>query len=213
MLLDLVIVALLVGMGYVGYRAWRKSQSAAGPHAPTTTAPPVSEARMTDVRPGAVIHLRHIGADMREVDVEITARHTYKQGHYQWWELEGETGTGTVWLDVEEDDELEVSLSLERLTLEDVGLTAAALDGMAANGKGELTHGDERWRLLEANQATFCRNSDPAQGEPLHYWDFEAEQGEHDLAVERWDNGDHAVYRMQTLKPSQIKIFSLGEGR
>lgn len=213
MLLDLVIVALLAGVGYVGYRAWRKSQATAGTNTTATKTPSVSDARMTDVRPGAVVHLRHIGVDMRETDVEITARHTYKQGHYQWWELEGETGDGTVWLDVEEDDELEVSLSLERLALEDVGLTAAALDDMATNGKGELTHGDERWRLLEANQATFCRNGDDARAEPLQYWDFEAEQGEYDLAVERWDNGDHSVYRMQTLKPSQIKIYSLGEGR
>lgn len=212
MLLDLIILALLAGILYIAYRAWRQSQAASGVGTGDTP-PPVSEARITDLRPGAVIHLRHVGFDMREEDVQITARHVYQQGNYQWWELEGESGSGKAWLDVEEDDELEISISLEKLALEDLGLTAEALDGMAASRKGQATHNGVTYNFLEAGQATFYRDGNREQGETLRYWDFEAEEDDYDLAVERWEDGSYGVYRMQPLKPSQIQIYSLGERR
>lgn len=212
MLLDLIILALLAGILYAVYRAWRQSQAASG--ADTGDTPPsVSEARVTDLWPGAIIHLRHVGSDMREEDVQITARHVYQQDNYQWWELEGESGSGKVWLDVEEDDELEIGISLEKLALEDLGLTAEALDGMAASRKGQATYHGETYNFLEAGQATFYRDGNRERGEALRYWDFEAEEDDYDLSVERWEDGNYGVYRMQPLKPSQIQIYSLGERR
>lgn len=73
------------------------------------------ELRIENVEAGGVIHLSGIGPDYDEFDVKIIARHTYRQGESSWYELEGDRGEDKVWIDMEEDDELELTITLKKL--------------------------------------------------------------------------------------------------
>jgi len=198
-----IIVLILLGLAAVaGYLFWQQRQSGTkSERAPAMT--------IENVRPGGGIHLARVGADMEDMDVEIVGRHLYDEDGYQWFELEGEAPSGKVWVDVEEDDELEVSISLRKLSLKDVGLTREDLDAMVDRDDGTISFEGRDYSYEEAGEATFHRNENRDRKERFRYWDFESDDGKWSISIEAWGK-EHQVHLSQALSPSQVEVFSLG---
>lgn len=206
MLSELLLLMVIGVVGYGAYRLWSNRQGSA--QASPTSAPSPTNATIEDVRPGGMIQLPPHGEDMEERDVQITSRHVYRQDGFNWYELEGQTGAGTVWLDVEHDDELETSVTLQRLTLDDAGLTAEGLANLKPGAT--VSWQGTTFRFAERGRAQFLKNGDAQQAESLEFWDFEGNDERHDLAVERWDQ-EYRVYITQRINPARIRIYSLGD--
>ncbi|GAA3568220.1 DUF4178 domain-containing protein [Marinobacter xestospongiae] len=198
MVLELLLLAVLVVLAYVAYRQW--SNQGGGVSAPAPTGPGGIE----QVGVGGVIQLPPFGDDLDPRDVEVTARHVYDQDGYRWYELEGQSGSGTVWLDVERDDELETSVTLKRLRLDEIGLAAEAVEQLKPGARVEF---DGRvFHLGEQGRARFLPNGDSARAETLVFWDLEGEDDRHDLSIERWDQ-EYRVYLSQRLSPERIRVY------
>lgn len=205
-MLKIVIILILVGLGFYAWKVWKResSQREAGAR---DKQPSVSEAGIEQVRAGGMIRLPPHGDDLDTLDVTIKARHVYDEDGFQWYELEGDSDKGTVWLDVCHDDELETGLSRERLGLEDIGLTAEALGKMTHGGK--VAHGGQQFSLAEKGRARYRPAGDVAREEALQYWDFEGDDNKHDLGVELW-GGEYRVYVSERIDPARIRVYSLG---
>lgn len=172
--------------------------------------PSVSEANIEQVRVGGMIQLPPHGEALDATDMQITARHVYEEDGFQWFELEGDTASGTMWLDVAHDDELETSVTLQRLTLDDIGLAPDTVQQLGSAGHTKLSHGDHHFSFSEKGHASFRPNGDASQAQPLDYWDFEGDDDKHDLGIEGWGD-DYRVYLTQRINPARIRIYSLGE--
>lgn len=207
-LTTIVILAIFAAGTWFMWTAWRRGvlRSKVAGNAPA----PAGKPDLTDVRPGGVLALNRVGPNMADFDVEIVGRHVYRQGGWEWLELEGEGPEGKVWLDVEDDDELEVGISLRRMTLEEVGLTEAGLQTMATDKRGELSFEGREYELEESGEAQFLRDGDPDRAQGFRFWDFETADGEHYLSVEDWGGGDWQAHYSQPLSPSQVEIYSAG---
>lgn len=171
-----------------------------------------TEAALTiqNVRPGGAIQLEGVGQNLEDFDLIITARHTYDEDGYRWHELEGEKGAEKVWIDIEEDDELELSICLRKLKLSDLAVSGRDLDQMEDDDDGEIQFEGQKFFYEESGDATFYRNSDRSQrGESFHYFDFETKDGTQYLSIERWSPKEYAVHLSEPLRPGQIKVFSL----
>lgn len=127
------MILILLGVCGVAYFMMQK-KNAKGTEAKKTSTPSSGsrayskdELRIENVEAGGMIHISGIGPDMDEFDVTILARHLYREGGTSWFELEGEAGHGKVWIDLEEDDELELSITLKKMKLRDVGLSKKSL--------------------------------------------------------------------------------------
>ncbi|MGF2687403.1 DUF4178 domain-containing protein [Marinobacter sp. DUT-3] len=201
MVMDLLLLVLLVVAGVIGYRMWSRravsSTAASGAaHSPM--------GGIESVRVGGVIQLPPYGAEMTEVDVQVTARHVYQQDGYQWFELEGETGSGTVWLDVDRDDELETSVTLKRLRIDELGLDDA---GVGRLKPGAVVHFDgDVFRMTEHGTARFLPDGDESRPETLEFWDLEGDNETHDVTIERWGQ-DYRAYLSQRIPPTRIKVY------
>lgn len=203
---EIIAVICLGALGWLGFVFYRNRGPAA--NAGAATAAPGIE----DLRPGAVLALSRVGPELKDFDVRIVGRHRYREGGFQWTELEGEAADGPVWIEVERDDELSVSIALRRLDLRDVGLDPQALDVFVRADEGRIEADGGPYEYEDHGRAEFLRNGDPARVETVAYWDFESADGRRYLSVERWSNDDYQVHLGEALSPGQIEIYSRGEG-
>lgn len=211
MLFNIITLLLLAGAGFLLYRMWRHGNGGATPGGPVSSPPATGRAEITHVGVGGVLGLKRVGPELRDEDIQVTARHSYRQGNFVWWELEADSPSGTVFLDIEEDDGLEMSITLEKLALDETDQTPEALSEMARSGRGQLHCRGENYRLTETGRATFLPSGDETRAENFTFWDLEAEDGDYDLSVECWEDGTYNVYLSQELNPEQVTIYSVGE--
>lgn len=198
-----LIVGTLVAIAYF-YLQSRK-QGGAGASPQTTT----RALKIQNVRPGGVISLKGAGPEMEDFDVVVEARHVYEEDGFEWFELEGMKGNAKVWIEVEEDDELEVSLCGRKLSLADLGLSAEDLERMERADEGTITFEGVAYTYEDWGKARFFRNGQrTTQGEKLKYWDFESADETQFLSIESWGGGHYEVYLSESLRPSQIEVFT-----
>lgn len=163
----------------------------------------VSEATLLDVRVGAVIHLEDVGLRSDSFDAEITGRHLHKEGSERWLELEADRGGRKVYLTVEQDDELEISVALEELSLSALGLSKTSFES--------ATHFDfegARFEREAQGRATYFRDHDELRPEPYAYWEYEDDGSGETVSIVRWDDGDIEVSRSVPLRESSVTIYS-----
>ena len=202
-------ILFLILCGVVGFLFWKvMSKDKQGrpdrirPYSP-------DELRIENVEAGGVIRLTGIGPDLDDFDVKIIAKHTYRQGESSWYELEGDRGEDKVWIDLDEDDELELAVTLKKLKLRDIGIEKKDLDKMDDDEKGQFTYDGETFYYEDSDPAVFYRYSDDKITDPFYYWDFETESGNKFIGIERWSDGSYDVGYSEKLKPSQIMVYSL----
>ena len=207
MIMELLLLAVLVILGYLAFQKWSSGQM--GSKSPESASPGPGTGGIEQVGPGGVIQLPPHGPDMQELDVQVTARHVYDQDGYQWYELEGESGGGTVWLDVERDDELETSITLRRLRLDELGLEEDAVDDLRSGATVQFE--GQSFRMEERGRARFWPNGNQSRAEDLEFWDFEGDDDRHDLSIERWGGQEYRAYLSQRIPPARIKVYRVSD--
>lgn len=202
--MDLPTLLLILAALGAAYYFWRQSRPR------SATPPPSPDPVIENVRPGGTIQLRGVGPDLEDFDLVIKARHTYDEDGWKWYELEGEKGTQPVWIEIEEDDETEISICLEKLALADLGITGPDAETIAQQGKGQVQFRETTFTYEEHGKARFFRNSDlSGSGVPFHYWDFASTDSKQYLAIERWGSAEYVAYLSEPLRRSQIEVFSV----
>lgn len=205
------IVILLIIAFLVGYFIWNSmKKKRMYPEANVSKPYPKDELRIENVGPGGVIHLVHIGAEMEEFDVDIVARHLYRSGDYEWHEIEAESARGKVWIEMEEDDGLQLSITLKKLKLKDIGISKSELEEFRRNDEGEITYQNETYYFEESDRATFYHSGALNAGEEFEYWDFENNDGNKFISIEKWSDDSVDVSYSESVKDHQITVFSLG---
>ena len=199
MLIVLVIVATVVV--FVMFKNPGDSEKAA----PITSA----DMKIESVDVGGTIMLRGVGADMEDFDLIVTAKHIYDEDGFIWHELEAEKGVKKVWITVEDDDELELSITVSKHKLRDAGLTPEQLDRFKKDDDGSFDFGGVTYHFEEYGKATYFKAGNRAQGEKFKYWEFESEDERHYASVECWGTAEYELHISESLRSSQIEIFTL----
>lgn len=177
----------------------------------------LEERTLENVGPGGVIHLMNVGPEMEEYDVTILAKSVYREGesnraaNREWHELEGDNGRQKVWISIEEDDGLDVTLALRTLKLRDLPINRSDLDRMDEAAEGEFEFEGQTFYFEYSNEASFFSNGDtsPQNESFFYYWEFENEKEDQFITIEEWENGKFEITLSVPLKSSQIKVYSL----
>ena len=165
-----------------------------------------NELHVLNLDKGGVFRLTGVGQNSDEVNLKVLSKHLYRQGDYYWYELECDKGDGEkVWVEIEDDDETEVSIVLQKLTLNDIGLTPKDLENIDEYENGDLYYNGQHFVYADSDEATFYKFCDDTKAEKFYYWDFE--QGNYSVSVERWGNREYQVFYSQSMLPSQITVY------
>ncbi len=217
--MSLTVILLFAGVAiaFLLWRAGAKSRGEAAkmgdgnhnsaPRRHESNAP--GELRIQDVRAGGVLSMAGVGPDMDDFDVQVISRHIYRQGSSRWFELECDRGGNKVWLDIEDDDDLELAIAVKKLKLPDIDVTSKDLERMDDDERGQINYNGKVFRMDDSDRAEFCRDGDESNPEDMYYWDFETKAGDEFIGVERWSDGSFSVTLSHKVKPFQITVFSV----
>ena len=168
------------------------------------------ELRLENVTSGGVLHLTNVGPEMEDFDVKILARHIYREGESTWYELEGDKGDRKVWIEFEEDDELEISIKIQDLKLREIGISKSDLDRMDDDEEGEFDFSGEKFYYEDSGQAVFYKNGIEENAEKFYYWDFENDDGDKYISAESW-GGQMEASLSYPIRSNQITVYSLSK--
>lgn len=165
------------------------------------------------VQKGGVFHLLNIGSDLQEFDCKVIGKHDYEQDGYHWTELEADKGDGVVWLTIDKDDKLDLSIALEKISLQALGFTNSDdFFSLIRSGKGDLKFKGKTYYFSESGKATFFRNGDRNNPAPFEYFEYESEDEESCISVELWGKMDFDIHYSDYINESQVSVYSLSEG-
>ena len=159
-----------------------------------------------NVDKGGIFKLTGVGEYSEELTLKVLAKHLYKEGDYSWYELECDKGEGDkVFVDVEVDDYVKVSVVLENLTWLDISLSVS-LETMDDKEFGYVQYKNRKFNYQESDNAVFYRFCDNKKREKFYYWDFK--NGNNIISIEKWGSKDYKIYYCQEMRTSQITVLS-----
>ena len=204
MLNFLIIVALIAGCFFI-YTLLKQQKDSTNDSGSRESSE--SNHTIQTVGVGGVISLRGVGDKIEDLELIVIARHEYEEDGFFWHELECESGAEKFWIEIEDDDELTVSLTIRKMKMSEAGLSADQVQEIEEHDEGTIMFEGRSFEYEECGQAHFYRNGNRSSRETFHYWDFESEDELHFLTVERWGASSYEVHYSEQLRPSQISIF------
>ena len=202
----IITIIIVIILGMAGYHFWQLKQREAK-NLPKPYAK--DELRIENVGPGGVIHLTGIGKDMEDFDLKVISKHTYRQVESTWYELECDKGEEKIWIDMEEDDELELAIGLRKLKLRDLNITKEDLIRFDDDEEGHFEFEGDKYYLEDSDAAVFYRHSHDKEAEKLYYWDFETEDGKKYIGIEKWSDNSYNVTYSEPIRSSQVTVYTL----
>lgn len=166
-----------------------------------------------NVKEGGVIRLANVEGYDKDLDLKVIGRNLYMEGDYSWYELECIRDDGEkVWVDVDDDDDLMVSVVIKKISLQDIKATPTTLERMDEEESGTVYYNSVRYDYIDSGDAKFYKRCDDSKVEKFYYWDFKASGGKLLISVEKWKNEegrpDYVCYYSQIIKPSSITVYS-----
>lgn len=166
-----------------------------------------------NVKEGGVIKLANVDGYDQDLDLKVIGRNLYMEGDYSWYELECVRNDGEkVWVDVDDDDDLVVSVVLEKVPSTQVH-PSTSYEQIDENETGNVTFKGERYHYIDSGVATFYKHCDDKHKEKVRYFDFVKDQ-KYMISVEQWisDESKHdtLAYYSQIIKPAAIIVYSTG---
>ena len=167
------------------------------------TEPVSSPPSLDDVEPGGVIVVKGT-----EYLVEQKNRYTEAGG--EWFELKltGDEGR-TFWIDWQEENGLNVTLTQET----DFGafeLTSEDLAVFDDEETGEFNFDDVVYHFSAAGESQLYENCG-TESESFYYWNFEDEEHENVINVQRWSGNTYDASIGRYVKESDVEIYSTSE--
>ena len=205
-----VLIFCLILIGIVMY-FWQRNKTKKAIDE-SASAADSQELHLENVRAGGLIHLMNVGPSLEEYDVQVLSRSIYREGeNYEWYELEGDNGKSRVWLSLQHDDGLDVTIATRKLKMRDLPIDRADLDRMDEAAAGQFDLEGTTFYYDHSTEGSYFQGGtvSPENEEFFYYWEFETEDEDQFLTVEEWENGRFEVTLSYPVNESQIKIYSL----
>lgn len=168
--------------------------------------------RIENVQAGGFYVLRSYGPKMEDLDVKVIARHDYEDRGGEWFELEGDSEIGRIWLTVVEDDLIQMKVVLQKISLAQLNVSRRKLAKIDHGEEGDVAFEGKRYLYEESGEGLFFRNGDRNHREEFYYWDFQSPQGTGSITVKRWgrEDGRYDVTVYQPVSERQITVYAIG---
>ncbi len=166
-----------------------------------------------NVKEGGVIKLANVDGYDQDLDLKVIGRNLYMEGDYSWYELECVRNDGEkVWVDVDDDDDLVVSVVLEKVPSAQIE-PSDSYEMIDENEEGSVIFRNRIYYYKDSGVATFYKHCDDQHKEKVQYFDF-VKYPKYMISVENWINDgnkpDTLAYYSQIIKPSAITVYSTG---
>jgi hypothetical protein len=196
----LVVVIVLMG----------KAKKKGGAGAPPPVPKDLADVTIKDAMVNDIVSISGFGDEYDDVDFVIQKRNRYESNGYEWYELLGVYKGRQVWLDWEEDDLLQITATSpdQQMRLSMLNLSEDDLARMdEEESRDNFVQWDgKRFYYRESCEAFFYKDC-TGPGEGFYLWDFQEEDGERFLSIEKWEGEPFAVFTGKAIKPYNVKVY------
>ena len=187
-----------------------KQQFHKDPAPPPKPAEDLANLKITDARLGDMVSVSGAGDDFSDLEVTLDRRNQYEAGTKKWFELGGTYKGRRVYLDVVEEDELEVSAVLQpnKFTVEDIGLNEQDLADMdeRQNTADNFEYDGKMWHYRFSREINEFRNGQ-AQGTGYYMWEFREDGGNRILTVKKGEREPFSASIAVKINPGDITVY------
>ena len=168
-----------------------------------------------NVKEGGVLKIANVEGYDEDLELKVIGKNLYTEGDYSWFELECIRPDGEkVWIDVDDDDDLVVSIVIKKLNCADITYSAT-LEQIDENETGYVTYKqlNKKYHYIDSGKAVFYKHCDDLKSESLQYWDFR--NNNNLISIEKWNsstenNAQFEYFYSQIIKPYSITVYSTG---
>jgi hypothetical protein len=156
--------------------------------------------KLTDLKKGSFIMFN--GSVCKVVD-----EYTYRYKKEKWGELQlmSVDDEKIFYLEIEEDDVVEVFLTDKEIKLRDINISKSDIDDIVDEEEAIKYNGVKYW-YEDDYKVGFSRVGDTDE-ENCYLYEFESENDEY-LTIEKWDNS-YEVFISRQIDPKAIEIISI----
>lgn len=163
-----------------------------------------------DARVGDIVTVSGFGDEFDDVDFVIEKRNRYESGGEEWYELLGVYKGRQVWIEWSEDDALEIvatspdrEVKMSTLNITEDDLIRMDEEESAAN---YVEWEGRKFFYRESCEAGFFEDCSDS-GEGFYLWDFEGEDGDSRLTVEKWEGEPFTAFTGRVIRPYNVKVY------
>ena len=158
---------------------------------------------------GDDVEMEGVGERFEHVHFTIDRRSRYEAGGATWYEVSGTQRGERVYVELYEDDDLEVTVQLPAaaLSLDDLGLTEKDLARMddERNPKNTVAYNGETWSYASSEEISYSKDGkSPLEG--YYSWEFESADGHRVLFVEKWEGEPFEAGIVHRVHAEDIRV-------
>ncbi len=186
---------------------YQKPAAAAAPPKPVED---LANLKITGARVGDTISVAGAGDDFSDLDFTVDRRNQYEAGQKRWFELSGAYRERRVYLEVIDEDEVEVDAVLDpkKRTLEELGLTEEDLATIdeRQNTADNFEFDGKTWYYRFSKEISVYREG-RAQATGYYMWEFREDGGTRLLTVKKGEGEPFAATISTKINPGDITVY------
>ena len=207
-MITLTLVAVLgILLAMVLRQLFRKDPAKVEPPKPALD---LANLKITEARLGDLVSVTGAGDEFADLDFKIDRSNEYQAGEKRWTELGGMYRERRVYVEVVDEDELEVSVVLHpnKLTIEDLGLNEQDLADIdeRQNTADNFEFDGKTWFYRFSKEIVVVRDGQ-ARGTGYYMWEFREDGGKRLLNVRKGEGEPFTASLAALVNPGDITVF------
>jgi hypothetical protein len=166
--------------------------------------------KITDARLRDTLSVAGAGPDFVDVDFTVDRRDRYEAGTRQWTELSGSWRDRRVYLEVHNEDVVEVLGNFDgcRITLDEIGLSEDDLAQIdERQNPADFFDYDGKFWLYRFSREVGVFNADNTMGRGFYCWQFQEQGGKRFLSIRKFEGQPFTASLWQKIDPDDITVF------
>jgi hypothetical protein len=180
------------------------------PAVPAKPAVDLSNLKITDARVGDMISITGAGEDFGDLDFKVDRHNQYEAGEKRWVELAGMYRNRRVYLEVLDEDELQVTAVLDpnKLTIEELGMNEQDLTELdqRQNTGDNFEYQGKLFYYRFSREVAMYRDG-AAQPTGYYMWEFREDGGKRLLIVRKGEGEPFTVSLGVNVNPGDITVL------
>tara|TARA_Y100000815_G_scaffold238602_1_gene232987 strand:- start:205 stop:825 length:621 start_codon:yes stop_codon:yes gene_type:complete len=201
----IVLLILVAGLVVVLRMLFNKKKQ-------TATDTPLDLANLgpLDARSGDTVSIVAMGEKYDDLVFTIDEVSRYEAGRETWKEFGGRYHGARVYLEVWEDDGVQVALTKadSDVSMAEVGLSEPDLIRLDESGdtSQEFDAIGSRWRFSGSEEVTYFEDG-RGSGEGCYTWSFDEVDGRRTLTIEKWEGEPFEAMVSHMIPPGDVQVF------
>ncbi len=172
--------------------------------------PDLANLKVTDAWIGDVLSVTGVGADFGDLDFTVDRRDQLEAGSRRWVELSGAWRERRVYLEVHNDQVVEVYGNFDgrKLTLDEIGLSEQDLaDIDARQNPSDFFDYDGKFWLYRFSRETGVFSGGNTTGMGFYHWQFQEQDGRRFLNIRKYQGEPFAASIWARTEPGDITVY------